>query len=61
MGLQTSEVVTMAGGVILVVALLGFPIVVGMSTATIAAVIGHFLCRDAEIRHEGSELVELNI
>lgn len=48
------------GGVVLVVALLGFPIVVGMSTAVIAAVIGHFLCRDAEIRHEGSELVELN-
>ena len=49
-----------AGGVVLVVALLGFPIVVGMSTAAIAAVIGYFLCRDAEIRHEGSELVELN-
>ncbi|MHB1090825.1 MAG: hypothetical protein ACYC06_05115 [Ilumatobacteraceae bacterium] len=52
---------TVAGGVILVMALLGFPIVVGMSTAVIAALIGYFLCRDAEIRHEGSELVELNI
>ena len=51
----------MAGGALLVVALLGFPLVVGMSTAVIAALIGHFLCRDAEIRHEGSELVELNI
>lgn len=52
---------TVVGGVVLVVALLGFPLVVGMSTATIAALIGHFLCSDAEIRHEGSELVELNI
>lgn len=51
----------MAGGVLIVVALLGFPLVVGMSTATIAALIGDFLCRDGEIRHEGSELVELNI
>ncbi len=51
----------MAGGVVLVVVLLAFPIVVGMSTAVIAAIIGHFLCRDAEIRHEGSELIELNI
>lgn len=61
MGLQASEVVTVAGAVILVVALLGFPIVVGLSTAAIAAFIGHFLCKDAEIRHQGSELVELNI
>ena len=51
----------MAGGVLLVVALLAFPIVVGVSTVAIAALIGHFLCTDAEIRHEGSELVELNI
>ncbi|MEO8363340.1 MAG: hypothetical protein ABI570_03020 [Ilumatobacteraceae bacterium] len=51
----------MTGGVLLVVALLGFPIVVGISTAVVAALIGHFLCRDAEIRYEGSELIELNI
>lgn len=61
MGLQAGEVVTVVGGVLLVVALLGFPIAIGMSTAIVAALIGHFLCRDAEIRHEGSELVELNI
>ena len=48
------------GGVVLVIALLGFPIVVAMSTAAIAAIIGRLLCRDAEIRHQGSELVELN-
>lgn len=51
----------MAGGVLLVAVLLAFPILVGMSAAAVAAIIGHFLCRDAEIRHEGSELVELNI
>jgi hypothetical protein len=50
----------MAGGVIIIIALLGFPVVVGISSATVAALIGYFLCQDAEIRHEGSELVELN-
>jgi len=51
----------MAGAIILVIALLAFPIVVGLSTAGLAALIGHFLCRDAEIRHEGSELLETNV
>ena len=32
----------------------------GLTTAGLAALIGFFLHRDAEIRHEGSELVELN-
>ena len=50
----------MAGGVIIVLALIGFPIVVGLSTTGIAALLGHFLYKDAEIRHHGSELVELN-
>lgn len=50
----------MAGGVLIVLALLGFPIVVGLSTAGIAALLGYFLHKDAEIRHQGSELVELN-
>jgi len=50
----------MPGAVIIVVALLAFPIVVGLTTAGLAALIGFFLHRDAEIRHEGSELVELN-
>jgi hypothetical protein len=51
----------MAGAIILVIALLAFPIVVGLSTAGLAALIGHFLYRDAEIRHEGSELLETNV
>ncbi len=50
----------MAGAVIVVLALISFPIVVGFSTAGIAALLGHLLCKDAEIRHQGSELVELN-
>ncbi len=51
----------MPGAIVLVVILLGFPIVVGLSTAALAGVIGHFLNKDAEIRHEGSELLETNI
>ena len=50
----------MPGAVIIVVVLLAFPVVVGLTTAGLAAAIGFFLHRDAEIRHEGSELVELN-
>jgi hypothetical protein len=50
----------MAGAIILVIALLTFPIVVGLSMAGLAALIGQTLWKDGEIRHEGSELVELN-
>ncbi len=51
----------MLGAIILVVVLLAFPIIVGLSTAAIAGVLGHLLNRDAEIRHEGSELLETNL
>lgn len=51
----------MAGAVILVIVLLAFPIVVGLSTAALAGVIGHFLWKDAEVRHEGSELLDTNV
>lgn len=51
----------MPGPLIIVVALLAFPIVVGLSTAALAAVLGHFLWKDAEERHEGSELLDVNI
>jgi hypothetical protein len=50
----------MPGAIVLVLVLIAFPIIVGLSTAGIAALIGYFLHRDAEIRHAGSELVELN-
>jgi len=51
----------MTGPIIIVVILLLFPIIVGLSTAAIAGILGHFLNRDAEIRHEGSELLDTNI
>ena len=51
----------MPGALILVVISFAFPIVVGLSTAALAGVLGHLLNRDAEIRHEGSELLETNV
>jgi hypothetical protein len=48
------------GAIVLVVILFAFPIVVGLSTAAIAALLGHLLWKDAEVRHEGSELLDLN-
>ena len=51
----------MPGAIAIVVVLLIFPIVACMGTAAIAAVIGIFLNRDAEIRHEGSELLDVNV
>lgn len=51
----------MTGPLIIVAVLLVFPIVVGLSTVAIAGLLGHLLNRDAEIRHEGSELLETNI
>jgi hypothetical protein len=51
----------MAGAIVLVIVLVAFPIVVGLSTAALAGVIGHFLWKDAEVRHEGSELLDTNV
>ncbi len=51
----------MPGVIIIILVLLAFPVVVGLSTAALAALIGHFLYRYAEIRHEGSELLETNV
>ena len=50
----------MPGAIVLIVILLAFPVIVGLSTAAIAAVLGHLLWKDAEVRHEGSELLDLN-
>ncbi len=50
----------MAGAIILIVALLAFPVIVGLSTAGLAALLGHLLYRDAEVRHAGSELLDTN-
>lgn len=50
----------MAGAIILVIALLGFPIVFGMSMAALAALMGQTLWKDGETRNEGSELIDCN-
>ena len=50
----------MPGAIILVLVLISFPIIVGLSTAGIAALLGFFFHRDAEIRHAGIQLFELN-
>jgi hypothetical protein len=51
----------MAGAIIIVVVLLAFPVVVGISTAALAGAIGEALARDGEARNEGSELLDLNV
>lgn len=51
----------MPGAIILVLALLAFPVIVGLSTAAIAAVLGHLLYADGEARHADSELLDLNV
>jgi hypothetical protein len=51
----------MPGPLIIVVVLLAFPVIVGLSTAGLAALLGHFLWKDAEVRHEGSELLDVNV
>ena len=61
MGLQARKVIAMPGALILVVVLLAFPIVVGLSTAALAGILGHLLWKDGEARHEGSELLDTNV
>lgn len=51
----------MPGAIAIIVVLLAFPVVACMSAAAIAAVLGMALNRDAEVRHEGSELVDVNV
>jgi hypothetical protein len=50
----------MAGAFAIVVVLLIFPTLVLMSGGLAAAIVGFFLQRDGEIRHEGSELLGLD-
>jgi hypothetical protein len=49
------------GAIAIVVVLLLFPIVALMGTALIAVALGMLLNKDAEVRNEGSELLELNV
>jgi hypothetical protein len=49
-----------AGAVAIVIFLLLLPVLILMASVVGAAVLGNLLTGDAEARHEGSELVELN-
>lgn len=50
----------MAGAIAIVVVLLVFPTLVLLSGGVASALVGHVLQRDGEIRHEGSELLDLD-
>ncbi|MEM8904691.1 MAG: hypothetical protein AAGA17_10720 [Actinomycetota bacterium] len=50
----------MIGAIVLVVILVIFPLLVGIGSSVVAALLGIFLHRDVEIEHEGSELIESN-
>ncbi len=49
----------MAGAIAIVVVLLIFPSLIMIGGGVASAILGTFLQRDGEIRHEGSELLEL--
>jgi hypothetical protein len=51
----------MAGAIAMIIGLLLIPVGVLMSGAVASGVIGYFLHKDAETRHEGSELIDTNI
>lgn len=50
----------MPGAVAILVVLVLIPVIVCMSSAILAAAIGWFLNRDAEVRNADSELLDLN-
>lgn len=50
----------MAGAIAIIVVLLIFPSLVLMSGGVASAIIGFFLQRDGEVRHEGSELLAID-
>jgi hypothetical protein len=49
------------GAIAILVVLVLLPVVVCMSAAALAAALGWVLNRDAEVRGEGSELLDLNV
>ena len=50
----------MLGAIILVIALLAIPPMILMGGMVVAALLGHTSTDDAEARHAGSELIDLN-
>lgn len=51
----------MAGAVGILIVLLLIPVAVLMTGAVASALVGYLLWRDAEARHEGSELLDTNV
>ena len=51
----------MPGAIAILIVLFLLPVVVCMSFALIAAVLGQLLYKDGEARNEGSELLDLNV
>ena len=51
----------MPGAIVVVVVLLLLPVLVCMGSAVLAVVLGVVLNHDSEVRHEGSELLDLNV
>ncbi len=51
----------MPGAIAIVLVLVLLPVLVCIGSAIIAGVLGVVLNRDSEIRHEGSELLDLNV
>jgi hypothetical protein len=49
----------MAGAIAIVIVLLIFPSMILISGGFASAILGHFLQRDGEIRHDGSELLDV--
>jgi hypothetical protein len=45
----------------MIIALLVFPVLFLMGMTAVAGVLGEVLSRDADARHEGSELVDLHV
>jgi len=46
--------------IIVFVLLIALPVAIFASGAVVAAILGQTMTRDAEMRNEGSELIELN-
>ena len=50
----------MAGAIAIVVVLLIFPTLILISGGIGSAILGFFLQKDGEVRHEGSELLQID-
>ena len=51
----------MPGAIAIVVVLALLPVLICMGSAALAVIVGMALNRDAEVRNEGSELLDLNV